>query len=119
MKHDVVILGSDCARVDYYAEVVQERAELLGFVEEDCVIRRLRCSGIHAAGSDEGLEMLERFGLNDRCTIGYCAGCNFQQSYGDEKYMPALIIDGRLVLHSCFPGRDALDEVMKKYLVNE
>ena len=116
MKHNVVILGSECARVDYYAELVKERVEAVGISGDDYELRRIRCSGVSNTGDNEGLEMLERFGLSDRCTIGYCAGCNFQQSYGDERYMPALIIDDKVVLDSCFPKSDQLDEVLKEHL---
>ena len=112
MKHEVIILGSECARVDHYAERAGERIRALGFGEEDCGISRVR-----STGDEESLEMLKKCGLADRCLIGYCAGCNFQQSFGDERYMPALIIDGMVVLHSCLPSDDALDEVLKDYLV--
>ena len=112
MKREVIILGSECARVDHYAERVGERVRALGVREEDCGISRVR-----STGDEESLEMLEKYGLADRCLIGYCAGCNFQLSFGDERYMPALIIDGMVVLHSRLPSDDALDEVLKDYLV--
>ena len=112
MKHEVIILGSECARVDHYAERVGERVRALGFGEEDCVISRVR-----STGDEESLEILKKYGLADRCLIGYCAGCNFQQSFGDERYMPALIIDGTVVLHSCLPSDEVLDGVLKEYLV--
>ena len=112
MKNEVIILGSECARVDHYAERAVERVRTLGVSEEDCGVSRVR-----STGDEESVVLLEKYGLADRCLIGYCAACNFQQSFGDERYMPALIIDGTVVLHSCLPSDDVLDEVLKEYLV--
>ena len=55
MKHEVIILGSECARVDHYAERAVERGRALGFGEEDCVISRVR-----STGDEESLALLEK-----------------------------------------------------------
>ncbi len=112
MKHKVVILGSVCRRVDHYKDIVEERAKLLDIAEDDCEINRETYTG------EEGtLEMLDKYGLTDRCMIAYCAGCNFLPKYGDERYIPALIIDDQVVLDSCFPTPEKVDEVLTKYLL--
>ena len=45
MKHEVIILGSECARVDHYAERAVERVRALGVSEEDCGVSRVCSTG--------------------------------------------------------------------------
>ncbi len=104
---DIKFICSVCTRNDYYYGMIEEAAEDLGlkYTLEKVAYQQ---------------EMKEHY-LFNRCTIGYCPGCNHLNrftKYGDPsaRYMPALVINNEIVLHSCVPSKDALKNILSKYL---
>lgn len=104
---EIKFICSACTRNDYYYGLIEETAQALGlkYTLEKVAYKP---------------EMKEQH-LFNRCTITYCAGCNnFDRfgKYGDPSamYMPALEINGKIVLHSCVPSKDELKNILSKYL---
>lgn len=104
---DIKFICSACTRNDYYYGLIEETAQDLGLKYT------LEKVSYHP--------QMKADHLFNRCTITYCAGCNNlnkSMKYGDAsaKYMPALVINGEIVLHSCVPSKDALKSILSKYL---
>lgn len=97
----IMIFASECTRINDYCEMVDETASNLGL--------------------NYGLEKvtdshrLTDYHLSVRCIYGYCPGCHVL-NYGWQKssdiYVPALVINGHLKLHSCIPSRELLKEIL-------
>lgn len=104
---DIKFICSVCTRNEYYYGLIEETAKDLGL---KYTLEKVPYQ----------LKMKEQH-LFNRCTITYCAGCNnFNRfkKYGDDsaKYMPALVINDEIVLHSCVPSKDTLKDILSKYL---
>lgn len=97
----IVLLRSACAVNEAYMDAVQNRIRILRLKAD---LRESQDPDLWAA-----------YGVESRCMMGYCPGCNF---HGDMegKFLPALAINGRLVLHSHFPTDEELDQVLNEYL---
>jgi hypothetical protein len=93
----ILLLRSACAVNEAYLETVKSRLEVLG---------------LHAdVRESQDPSLWEAYGIDSRCLMGYCPGCNF---HGKMKgmFLPALAINGQLVLYSHFPSDEELDQVI-------
>ena len=97
----IVLLRSACAVNEAYMDAVQKRMDFLGLQAD------LRES--------QDPDLWTAYGVESRCLMGYCPGCNF---HGDMEgsFLPAFAINGRLVLHSHFPTDKELDQVLSEHL---
>lgn len=93
----IVVLRSACAVNEAYQEAIEFRLKALGLNLEVKV--------------SQDPELWEAYGVSSRCMMGYCPGCNFQEKM-EGKFLPALAINGRLVLHSHFPSDDEIDQAL-------
>ena len=104
---DIKFICSVCTRNDRYYGFIEETAKELGLEYT-----------LEKVGYQQEMKEHDLF---NRCTIGYCPGCNNKNrynKYGDHsaKYMPALVINDEIVLHSCVPSKNALKNILSKYL---
>jgi len=97
----MVLLRSACAVNEVYLEAIQSRMKELGLQAD---LRESQDPDLWAA-----------YGVESRCMMGYCPGCNFHGEM-EGSFLPALAINGRLVLHSHFPSDEELDQVLEEYL---
>jgi len=88
---EILVLGSHCMKSSYYRDVVQK------------IVDEMK---------------LEIHGVEVGCSNSYCPGCNFVNLGKEEKYTPALVIDGKLVAYSSFPSQEEfialLNEAMQE-----
>lgn len=97
---DIKILGSQCAVSDYYLEVVEKTAQELGLT--------------YTIEKIEAEDLLRRkYNVYIGCLIGYCPGCNHTpRDSASDRYTPALVINGKLVLHSRFPDESEFRKLL-------
>jgi hypothetical protein len=100
----IMILASECTRVDAYREWVDETARDLGLN--------------YSLEKVTDFNRIKDYHLIVRCVF-YCPGCHVL-SYGWPKssgmYAPALVVNGHLKLHSCIPSRELLEEILSEYI---
>jgi hypothetical protein len=104
---NIKFICSACTRNDYYYGLIEETAKDLGLK--------------YTLEKVPYQQEMKDHQLFNRCTITYCAGCNNLNRYmkysdASTKYMPALVINDEIVLHSCVPSKDALKDILSKYL---
>lgn len=97
----IVVLRSACAVNEAYMEAVQNRMQALGLQAD---LRQSQDPDLWAA-----------YGVESRCMMGYCPGCNFHGEM-EGRFLPVLAINGQLVLHSHFPSDEELDQVLKEHV---
>lgn len=107
-KHEFLILGSPCARTMVFAETVREVLSDLK-LDADVKIRIFEYA-------DEKDPMLLENGLEYRCRVVYCPGCSFHPPRPDTKFLPALMVDGKLLAHSGVPADEDCKKAIKAYL---
>lgn len=100
---NIKILGSQCAVSDYYQEVVEKTAQELGLayriekIEAEDILRR-------------------EYNVYVGCLIGYCPGCNHApRDSATDRYTPALVLNGKLVLHSRFPDESEFRKLLAEF----
>lgn len=102
---EIVILASECTRIDDYCNVVDETARELGL--------NYRLEKV------TDLKRLDDYHLTVRCIYGYCPGCHVM-NYGWQKssgtYTPALVVNGDLKLHSCLPSKEMIRDILSEYM---
>ena len=90
-----------------YADLVKRVLKTKGL--DDSAVKVHQIDPFDFSDSNSGNSLLEKYSLSSRCSNAYCPGCNFFSDHKeDEQYIPALIIDDSVVLHSCFPTEDRL-----------
>ncbi|CUH94815.1 hypothetical protein P22_0881 [Propionispora sp. 2/2-37] len=100
---NIKILGSQCAVSNYYQETVEKIAQSLNLT--------------YTIEKIEDDEQLRRYAVYIGCLIGYCPGCNYvPRDSSADKYTPALVINGELKLHSCFPSDEIFIKLLSEYL---
>lgn len=99
---EIIILGSQCQTMDYYLQHVEKVAN--EFNIEYSIDKIMDYNKIHEYGVDLG------------CLMGYCPGCNFLEREKGIRYTPALVINGKVKLHSCFPSKEQIEEVLNNLL---
>lgn len=103
---EIKLLCSQCATNDYYLEDLQT------------IINKLMVKATISKIDDP--EELKKYNISIRCLFGYCPGCNAPLDKNDtSKYVPALIINDQVKLHSCFPMEDKLKEIIEEELKHE
>lgn len=112
MKHSIKVIGSICMKADSYGQIVKKVLAKIG-LDDNVEIVHVKMS----LENDEE-DILEKYGLNMRCTVSYCPGCNYfwYSNSNKEKYLPALVIDEEIVLDSCFPTEDMLEKTIRNKL---
>lgn len=103
---DIKLLSSICTRNEYYLKNTIETADKLGLKYR---IERVTDN-----------EVLKAYDVYNRCKSGaYCPGCNRLNDFrfGDDStmYAPALVIDGKVVLHSCIFTKEVVEGVLSGY----
>ncbi|BES64051.1 hypothetical protein SANA_04900 [Gottschalkiaceae bacterium SANA] len=93
----ILLLRSACAVNEAYLEMVESRVEALGLQ-------------VDVRESQDPI-LWQAYGIDSRCLMGYCPGCNFHGEMAG-KFLPALAINGHLVLHSHFPSDEELDQAI-------
>ena len=93
----IVVLRSACAVNEAYTEAIESRVKALGLNLD--------------VGTSQDPKLWEAYGIDSRCMMGYCPGCNFHGEMAG-KFLPALAINGRLVLHSHFPSDEEIDHAL-------
>jgi hypothetical protein len=77
---------------------------------------RIKDLNIHAVVSEsQNPELWQAYEIDSRCLMGYCPGCNFHGKM-EGKYLPALAVNGRLLLHSHFPSDEEMDQVLLAFI---
>lgn len=100
---DIKVLGSQCAVSDYYREVVEKTAQELGL---DYTIEKIEAEDI----------LRQKYNVYVGCLIGYCPGCNHApRDSASDRYTPALVLNGRLVLHSRFPDESEFRKLLIEF----
>ena len=101
---EILVLGSHCMKSSYYRDVVQK------------IVDEMKLE-IHVEKIIDSAK-IENFGVEVGCSNSYCPGCNFVNLGKEEKYTPALVIDGKLVAYSSFPSQEEfialLNEAMQE-----
>lgn len=96
---DVKILGSLCATSDLYYDTVKE---ILDKLNMDYTIEKIIDP-----------EIMKQYDVSIGCLYGYCPGCNFvNEDSKEDKYTPALVINGQLKIHSCFPEYKVFKDII-------
>ena len=91
-----------------YADLVKRVLKAKGL--DDSAVRVHQIDPFDYNGDNK---LLEKYSLSSRCSNAYCPGCNFFSDHKEgEQYIPALIIDDSVVLHSCFPTEDRLMQLL-------
>ena len=99
---DIKILGSICATSDYYYELVEKAANKLGL---NYTIEKIIDP-----------EILDKYDVSIGCLYGYCPGCNtVNEDEPDKMHTPALAVNGRVRLHSCFPEDEEFEKILSEY----
>ena len=101
----IMILASECTRVDAYREWVDETARDLG----------LNYSLEKVTDSNRLMD----YHLTMRCIYGYCPGChilNYGWLKSSNMYVPALVLNGHLKLHSCLPSKERVKDILSEYI---
>jgi hypothetical protein len=93
----IVLLRSACAVNEAYEEAINKRLKALGLSLE--------------VKTSQDPDLWAAYGVSSRCMMGYCPGCNFHEGM-DGAFLPALVINGRLVFHSRFPSDQELDRAI-------
>lgn len=102
---EILLLGSHCTRSAYYRDMVQDIVDGMGL---DLEVRKV-----------VDPEEMKRYGVHMGCSNAYCPGCNaINIGRGKERYTPALVVDGQVVLHSGFPPRPQIEERLKQIAGN-
>jgi len=96
---EILVLGSECMKSSYYRDMVQDIVYGMNLdLEVKKIIDPLK---------------IEDYGIEVGCSNSYCPGCNFVNIGKDEKYTPALVVDGKVVFHSSFPSRQEFEDMLK------
>ena len=93
----IVVLRSACAVNEAYKEAIENRLKVLGLNLE--------------VKTSQDPKLWAAYGVSSRCMMGYCPGCNFHEKM-EGKFLPALAINGKLVLHSHFPSDEEIDQAL-------
>ena len=96
---EVIVLGSDCVMTQKYVELVKRRLDAL------------RRYGVVVASTDA--EVHDHYGVQDRCKPGICPGCGFLFPMKGA-YLPALVVNGKVELHSRFPSVNEVNVILKR-----
>jgi len=72
-------------------------------------MKALRRNGFVVASMDG--EVHRKYGIQNRCDPSMCPGCGFLFPMNGE-YLPALVVNGVVELHSLFPSEEELDRVL-------
>jgi len=96
---EILVLGSNCMKSSYYRDMVQDIVDGMNL---DLDVKKII----------DPLE-IEDYGIEVGCSNSYCPGCNFVNIGKDEKYTPALVVDGKVVFHSSFPSKGEFEDMLK------
>jgi len=96
---EILVLGSECMKSSYYRDLVQD---IVDKMDLDIEVKKIIEPPI-----------IESFGIEVGCSNSYCPGCNFVNIGKDEKYTPALVVDGKVVFHSSFPAKQEFEDMFK------
>lgn len=97
---EILVLGSNCTRSDYYRDTVQK---IVNEFELDVTVRKTI-----------DIEEIESHGVRVGCSNSYCPGCNLlHKDNKSGRYTPALVIDGELIFHSSLPKEEMFREKIK------
>ena len=102
----IQIYCSACGRMDHYCNIAEEAAKELGL---NYTIEKVTDAN-----------RLMEFDLRVGCLFSYCPGCNFlreKRLESSKAYVPALVLNGHLKLHSCLPSKDVLREILSEYVL--
>ncbi len=92
---NVTLISSDCTKLGAYVRLVELVAGGLDF-------------SVNIVKSTSK-EDLNKYGILDGCGYHYCGGCNRpNRLQKDNVYTPAMVIDGKVVIHSCFPKKEVV-----------
>lgn len=101
----IKIYCSACGRMDHYCNVAEEAAKEL---ELNYTIEKVTDA-----------DRFADFDLRVGCLLRYCPGCNFLREKRPESthaFVPALVLNGHLKLHSCLPSKEVLKEILSEYV---
>jgi hypothetical protein len=101
---NIMIYCSICGRMDRYCQIAEEIAKAFGL---NYTIERVTDS-----------DRLMDYNLRVGCLLAYCPGCNFlseKRPDSSHAYVPALVLNGHLKLHSCFPSQEILKDILSEY----
>jgi hypothetical protein len=114
MVHKIQVIGSICQKVNYYAKLVEAELEKLGLnIDVELIqVGQMR---------DEGeTKLLENNNLNYRCALHYCPGCNFfNTGKTDKQFLPSLVIDDEVIIHSTIPDAERIRETLISKLTSK
>ena len=107
MAHKIQVIGSICQKVNFYAKLVEAELDKLGL---NIDVELTQVGQIR----DEGeTKLLENNKLNYRCALHYCPGCNFfNTGKTDKQFLPSLVIDDEVVIHSCMPLSERIRDTL-------
>lgn len=99
--HHFTLYASHCPRNDFYLERVRESAQRFGV----------------ACTAEKNMDEAEiaQAGIEITCLESYCPGCRAQHADAapDERFTPALAVDGVLRFWNVPPDDETLDVLMK------
>jgi hypothetical protein len=100
---NIEIYCSACGRMEHYCKIAEDIAIELGL---NYTIEKV-------TDADRLLD----FDLRVGCLLSYCPGCNFlkgKRPASPHAYVPALVLNGQLKLHSCLPSKEALRDILSE-----
>ena len=102
---EIKLVCSECTRSDYYYELIEKAANKLGL---HYTLEKI---------TDEN--QMEKYGLALRCLLAYCPGCEALDQCGfgsdSEMWVPAMVINGQIALHSRVPTEEEIKTVLSAY----
>jgi len=104
VPHQILLYASFCARNDFYLDRIRDAAKRLGV---SCTVEKV---------TDEA--QIARAGVEITCLESYCPGCRAQHAGAgpDERYTPALSIDGKLAAWNVPADDDTLEKLLRECL---
>jgi len=98
----IKVYGSKCTTTEFYKNLFEEllQKEKIGATFEIV----------------EDVDEINELGLDIGCMFGYCPGCNtaHEDKKQNERYVPALVVNGDIIFHSYIPNEDQIQKIIKR-----
>jgi hypothetical protein len=95
---NIELLAIPCAKLDAYARLVERVVTDLGL---DATVEKLTDNATFRAN-----------GIFSGCSPAYCAGCNRTRIQKEFHYTPAMVVNGKVEIHSRFPDKNDIRNVL-------
>jgi hypothetical protein len=109
MGYKVRLIISTCQKASFFAEGLEKTLDEMGVDLDEVEVLRINSGATKYTNA-----ILKKYDLYDRCRRAYCPGCkNLPREHNQFKYLPALIVDGKVMKYGSFPGKSELKELFQ------